>query len=110
MIFAFPMLYGKTRPNFGPNFSIITSKYANKHYIKKTSTCYSGPRNDVCSFLDYTAKQGQVLGQFPQLSLLNMSRNIILGLLRLLIISYGTVTVTVYGYRPDTAVYGYSYP
>ena len=30
-----------------------------------------------------------------------------IGLLRLLIISYGTVTVTVYGYRPDTAVYGY---
>ena len=30
-----------------------------------------------------------------------------LGLLRLWIISYGTVTVTVYGYRPDTAVYGY---
>ena len=30
-----------------------------------------------------------------------------LGLLRLLIISYGTVTVTVYGYRSDTAVYGY---
>ena len=30
-----------------------------------------------------------------------------LGLLRLLIISYCTVTVTVYGYRSDTAVYGY---
>ena len=29
------------------------------------------------------------------------------GLLRLLIISYGTVTVTVYGYRSDTVVYGY---
>ena len=29
------------------------------------------------------------------------------GLLRLLIISYGTVTVTVYGYRSDTAIYGY---
>ena len=28
-------------------------------------------------------------------------------MLRLWIISYGTVTVTVYGYRPDTAVYGY---
>ena len=28
-------------------------------------------------------------------------------MLRLLIISYGTVTVTVYGYRSDTAVYGY---
>ena len=30
-----------------------------------------------------------------------------LGLLRLWIIPYGTVTVTVYGYRSDTAVYGY---
>ena len=26
--------------------------------------CYSGPRNDVCSFLGYTAKQDQILGQF----------------------------------------------
>ena len=25
---------------------------------EQTSTCYSGPRNDVCSFLGYTAKQG----------------------------------------------------
>jgi len=31
----FLRLYGKTRPNFGPIFSIITSKYAQKHYVKK---------------------------------------------------------------------------
>ena len=32
-------------------------------------------RNDVCSFLGYTAKQSQILGQFSQSSLLNMPRN-----------------------------------
>ena len=50
----------------------------------QTSTCYSGPRNDVCSFLDYTAKQWQILGQFSQSSLLNMPRNIILKIIKLI--------------------------
>ena len=31
-------------------------------------------------------------------------------LLRLLIFSYGTVTVTVYGYGCDTVIYGYFLP
>ena len=38
---------------------------------------YSGPWNDICSFLGYTAEQGQNMGQFSQSLLSNMPRNII---------------------------------
>ena len=37
--------------------------------VGPTSMCYSGTQNDVCSFLGYMAKQGQILGQFFQSSL-----------------------------------------
>ena len=35
---------------------MFVSLFCKIHITYVTSTCYSGPRNDVCSFLGYTSK------------------------------------------------------
>ena len=76
----FLRLYGKTRPNFGSIFSIITSKHAKLHHIKNHKNYLPGILQKWLKIAILLDLEGQILNPFFKFvckTLLNMTKNIL---------------------------------